>query len=105
MPKFKVTAERLTTEAVPVPVRVTDWGLPGALSAIVIEAARLKMAVGVNVTLIVQVPFAATDPPQVLVWAKSPALVPVTEMPVMVKLAFPMLVRVILLAALVVPWV
>ena len=43
-------------EAVPVPVRVTDCGLPGALSTILIDAVRLLVAVGVNVTLIVQVP-------------------------------------------------
>jgi hypothetical protein len=96
LPKFKVTAERLATEAVPVPVSVIDWGLPGALSAIVIAAVRLNTAVGVKTTLMVHVPFAATDPPQVLVWAKSPALAPVTEIPVMVKVAFPVLVRVML---------
>jgi hypothetical protein len=50
--------------------------------------------VGVNVTLIVQVPFATTVLPHVLFWAKSPALAPVTAMLVMTKLAFPGLVRV-----------
>ena len=94
MPKFKVEAEVVATEAVPVPVKVTDWGLPGTLSVILIEAVRLPEAVGVNVTLIVQVPFATTVPPHVLVWAKSPALAPVTAMLVMTKLAFPGLVRV-----------
>ena len=71
------------------PVRVTDWGLPAALSVILIEAVRLPEAVGVNVTLIVQVAFAATTLPQVLVWAKSPALVPVTEMLVRSNLRSP----------------
>jgi hypothetical protein len=87
-------AERLTPEAVPVPVKVTDCGLPVALSAILIEAERLPLADGVNVTLIVQLPFAATELPQVLVCAKSPALVPVIAMPVMARLAFPVLARV-----------
>ena len=49
---------------------------------------------GVKLTLIVQLLPAATGLPQVLVGAKSPLLVPVTEMPVMVKLALPVLVRV-----------
>ncbi len=66
------------------------------MSVILIEAVRLPEAVGVNVTLIGQVPFAANEPPHVLVWAKSPALVPATEMLVSVKVAFPVLVRVIL---------
>jgi hypothetical protein len=94
LPKFKVEAEVVATEAVPVPVKVTDWGLPGTLSVILIEAVRLPEAVGVNVTLIVQVPFATTVPPHVLVWAKSPALAPVTAMLVMLRLAFPVLLRV-----------
>ena len=36
------------------PVSMMTWGLAGALSAMLIEAARPKMAVGVNVTLIMQ---------------------------------------------------
>jgi hypothetical protein len=67
LPKFKVAAERVATEAVPVPVKVTDCGLLGALSVILIEAVRLPEAEGVKVTLIVQAPFAATELPQVLV--------------------------------------
>ena len=61
-----------------------------------IEAVRLPEAVGVNVTLIVQVPFATTVLPHVLFWAKSPALVPATEMLVTIKLALPVLARVML---------
>jgi len=68
-----------------------------------IAAVRLKMAAGLNVTLIVQLPFAATELPQVLVWVKSPGLAPVTVMFVRAKVAFPVLVRVILWAALEVP--
>ena len=67
LPKFKVEAVRLTTETVPVPVRVTVCGLLVALSVIIIDAVRLPEAVGLKVTLIVQVPCAATELPQVLV--------------------------------------
>jgi hypothetical protein len=76
---------------VPVPVRVTVWGLPLALSVIVTEAVRFPLAVGVNVTLIVQLPAAATELPQVFVSAKSPAFVPVIAMLVMLKAALPVL--------------
>jgi hypothetical protein len=65
--KVNVAAERLTMEAVPVPVRVTVCGLLVALSAIVTEALRLRIAVGVNFTVIVQVPFAVTVLEHVLV--------------------------------------
>lgn len=51
---------------VPVPDRVTDWGLPVALSAIATEADRLPLAFGVNVTLMVQLEFAASELPQLL---------------------------------------
>jgi hypothetical protein len=86
---------RLILPERPVPVRATDWELPGALSVRLIAAVRPPEAWGVNVTLIVQVAFACTRLPQVLVWAKSLALVPVTAMLVMLKLALPVLVRVI----------
>jgi hypothetical protein len=49
--------------AAPVPVRAAVCGLPGALSATLTEAERDPEAVGLNVTLIVQVPPAATVPP------------------------------------------
>ena len=51
----------------PVPDRPTVWGLPLALSAMLTEAARLPLAEGVKVTLIVQFPPAATELPQLLV--------------------------------------
>jgi hypothetical protein len=87
--------ERLTwLEERPEPERATVCGLPEASSATLSEAERLPLAAGVNVTLIVQLPFAATELPHALVCAKSPAFVPVTEMLVRVKLAFPVLVRV-----------
>jgi len=50
-----------------VPVRLTVCGLPVALSVMVTEAVRLPGAVGVNVTLMVQLLPANTELPQVLV--------------------------------------
>ena len=87
-------AERLATAAVPVPVSVTVWGLPVALSLMLTEAARLPAAVGVKVTLMAQVPPAAREPPQVLLWAKSPALAPLIATLEMLKAALPVLLRV-----------
>jgi hypothetical protein len=92
--KVKLVGERPAIGVVPVPVKLTVCGLFVALSEMVKVAVRLPLAVGVNVTLTVHEPFAATELPHVLVWAKSPELAPVTAMPVMVKLAFPELVRV-----------
>ena len=63
------------------------WGLLLALSVTVNVALRDPVAVGVNVTLIVQFPPAATLDPQVLVCPKSPELVPVKPTLVMVKAA------------------
>ena len=87
--------ERLTTGPVdveaPVPVRVAVCGLPVALSVTATAAARVPDAAGTNVTLIVQLAPAATDVPQVLLWAKSPLLVPVTATLVMLNAALPVL--------------
>jgi hypothetical protein len=97
LPKVRTVALRPTVAEVPVPMRLTAWGLPAALSAMLTEAARLPEAEGVNVTVIVQVPLAATEPGErghVVVSPKSPALVPVTEMLVMVILPLPVFVRV-----------
>jgi hypothetical protein len=62
--------------------------------AIEIEAVRLPLAEGVNVTLIVQLAPAATLDPQVLDRAKSPAFAPVMVTLETVKAAFPVLLRV-----------
>src|SRR5437899_310696 len=64
--------DRLTPGAAPVPVRLTDCGLPAALSVMVIAPVRVPVAVGVKVTLMAQLAPAATDVPQVLVCMKSP---------------------------------
>src|SRR5258708_9997162 len=71
----------------PVPVRLTDCGLPEALSVMLRVPVRLPDAVGVNVTLMVQFAPAATELPQVLVWAKSP----LAETAVRVSEALPVL--------------
>jgi hypothetical protein len=89
--------------AVPVPLRETVCGLPGALSVTERVPLRLPVALGVKVTLTVQLAPAANELPQVLVSAKSPALVPVIAMPVMLKVVVPTLVRVTVFAGLVVP--
>ena len=89
--------ERPTDPEAPVPMRLNACGLPLALSAILTEAVRFPEAEGVNLTVIVQEPPAATEAGergQVVVSPKSPALVPVTEMLVMVKFMLPVFVRV-----------
>jgi len=73
------------------------------LSVIVTLAVLVPEAAGVNVKLMLQLPPAATDVPQVLLWAKSPLLVPVTAMLVMLSAALPVLDSAIAWAALVVP--
>ena len=81
--------ERLAEDETPVPLRLAVWGLPAALSLTVSVAVRVPVAVGVNVTLIVQLPPASTLEPQLLVWAKSPLLVPVMVMPLMLSAVLP----------------
>jgi hypothetical protein len=90
-------AERLTEEAVPVPVKPTFCVLPATLPLLSVTtsvALRLPAAAGVKVTLIEQLPPAATELPQVLVWAKSLALVPAIARLVIFKAALPVFVRV-----------
>ena len=91
---------------VPAPVRLTVWVLPATLLvlSVTVKVAVLDPgAVGVKVTLMVQLPLAATEPPQVVVWPKSPELVPERAIPVMVKAVLPVLFRVTVCPALVVP--
>jgi hypothetical protein len=94
LPNERLLVDRLAVAEVPVPPRLRDWGLPLALSVKLTEADRLPPAVGSNVTLIVQLAPAATELPQVFVWAKSPGLAPVSAMPERLKAALPPLVRV-----------
>jgi hypothetical protein len=89
--------------AVPVPERLVDCGEPEALSATCRAAEKLAADAGVNVTEIVQFDPAASDSPQVLVWAKSVGLLPAMVMPLMVSVALPVFESVAVCAALVVP--
>ena len=100
--KVSDVTERLAVVvgAVPVPVRLTVCGLPEALSVMLKVPVRVPDAVGVNVTLIVQLAPAATEPPHVSVSAKS-ALAAI--LPVIVRAALPVLDSVTVCAALVVP--
>lgn len=65
---------------IPDPERAICCGLATALSVILITALRLPVADGAKVTEIVQLLSLGIDRPQLLVWLKSPALVPVTVM-------------------------
>ncbi len=68
-PKARLAGERLAAGAVlaPVPERLTVWGLPLALSAMLSVAVPEPLAEGLKVTLIVQLAPAATELPQLLV--------------------------------------
>jgi hypothetical protein len=94
-------SEKSLVAVEPIPVRLTDCGLPEALSVMLRVPVRLPDAVGVNVTLMVQFAPAATELPQVLVWAKSP----LAETPVRFSEALPVFASVTVCAALVVPTV
>jgi hypothetical protein len=67
-PKAKV-AGLTVTGTTPFPVSETVCGLLLALSVIVKVPVRLPVAVGVKVTLIVQLVSDASDVPHVFVWA------------------------------------
>ena len=99
LPKARLVGENVATGAAPVPVSDTPCGLPEALSATVSEPDRAPMAVGVKVTLTVQLAPEARELPQVFVSAKSP----VVEIPEIVSGAFPVFESVALWMGLVVP--
>ncbi len=88
--KVKEVGERLTTGAVPVPVRLMVWVVGLALSVMVTAPVRVPTAVGLKVTLKVQLPPTTTLEPQVLVWEKSP----LTVMLVMLSVALPVFLSV-----------
>src|SRR5437868_4651428 len=99
-PKLRLVGLKLTPGAgalIPLPLRATVWGLPLALSVMLTLALRVPIAVGVKVTLMVQEAPAARVLEllgQVLVWAKSPLLVPLRPILLMVRAALPLLVSV-----------
>jgi hypothetical protein len=90
----KVRLEGVNWTRVPVPVRDTVCGAPGALSLTERLAVRDPFAVGANVTLIVQLAPAATLDPHVFVWLKSDGLAPVSAIFVTLRASFPVFVRV-----------
>jgi len=95
--KVRLEGETPARGALPVPVRLTVWVLALILlelSVMVRVAVRLPVAVGANVTLMVQLVLAATELPHVLVWPKSPLLVPEIAMLLIVSAAFPVLLKV-----------
>src|SRR6266568_1248532 len=74
MAKVRQVGERRTPALVstPVPVCSTLFVLPAPLSVIVSVPVLAPVVTGLKVVLIVQFPPPATEPPQVLVSAKSP---------------------------------
>ena len=89
-------------KSVPVPLSTTVCGLPGALSVNFNDAVSLPVALGVNVTFTSQVALTATAVP-LQVWpliAKSPALVPLIAMALIVRLELPLFVTVTPMAVL-----
>jgi hypothetical protein len=97
--KVRLVGFKVITAPVPVPVNETVCGLPGALSATESVPVRVPVAVGVNVTEILQFEPAASVVEQVFVCAKSP----VREIPMPVNVDVPSLYSVTICAALVVP--
>jgi hypothetical protein len=88
--KVKEVGERFTTGAGPVTVRLMVWVAGLALSVMVTAPVVLPAAVGLKVTLRVQLALAATLEPQVLVWEKSP----LTVMLAMRRVALPVFLSV-----------
>ena len=76
------------------PDRLAVCGLLVASSVTVNVALRVPRAAGVKATLIVQLAPAATEVPQLLVWAKSPLLAPVKAMLINVSAVLWVFVRV-----------
>ncbi len=99
VPKLSDVGLTLAAGAVPVPLNETLCGLPAASSVIVTEPMRVPVAVGVKLTLMVQLAPAAIDVPQLLLCEKSPP----TTMEEMFSVALPVLLSVTLCAALAVP--
>src|ERR1700734_3672705 len=108
-PKLKLGTDQLAIGAVPVPLKVTTWGLPGALSVICIVAVLTPTASGVNTGPSTQLPPAG----KVLLHGldgvergeKSRRSAPATTILVKARVAEPVLVTVTAFAALLVPTV
>ena len=90
--KLRDAGVRLAMGAVgitPVPLNATCCGDPVALSVTVSTALKAAAVAGVKVTAIEQFEPAASELPQVLVWAKLEAFVPVMAMVLMLNAALP----------------
>jgi hypothetical protein len=94
--KVRLAGETVASASVlvPVPVRLTVCGVVAALLEILRVPLRVSAAVGVKVTLTVQLAPAATELPQLLDSVKSLALVPVTARFVILTEELPVLARV-----------
>ncbi len=111
MTKATVFELRLTTGAVPVPVKESVCGLPVALSATETVALRAPVAVGVNVAAIVQLALDATvpivrqsgAPPVGAARWKSPEFVPVNVTLVIVSVVAALFVNKEVICAVVPP--
>jgi hypothetical protein len=105
-PNARLAGVSVTPGAVPVPLSATECGLPDALSAIWMLAAREPVAVGAKVAPIVQfAPGARVEglTGHVVVRAKSAAFAPAIVMEVIVSGPAPEFVSVVVCDALVVP--
>src|SRR5262245_4799054 len=105
LPKLRLAADRPTTGATPVPLKVTACGMPLPLSVMLSAAPRLPVAVGVNVTLIVQLALSALVAVltgQLLVCALLPYTTLFRSILLIVSAPGPLLVKVTFCAALVV---
>jgi hypothetical protein len=103
LPKFRLAAEGVNAEAMPVPLSATVCGLPAASSIILIAAMRLPVIEGAKVTLAIQLAPGVSELPHVLLSTKSAAWGPVTTTLAIFRVALPLLVKVSLWGALAVP--
>src|SRR5437764_1435404 len=97
--KVSDEGENAATAPNPVPVKLTGAGAVLLLLVSDKEPVRLPTEIGAKTTLMVQLAPAPSDVPQLLVWLKSPA----TVSEVIVSAVFPLLVSVMVCAALEVP--
>lgn len=103
--KVSDVALKVAVARLPVPLSATLCGEPDALSAMLNAAVRAPAVLGENATEMVQLPATATLAPQVFVWLKLLAFVPVSAIEAIANEAVPVLVRVTVCAVLEVPTV
>lgn len=103
MAKVSEFGFRVTTGPSPVPAKLANCGLPGAVSLTDMLAVRDPEAVGVKVTLIVQLPAPGKEVPQLLVCLKSELSAPVMLIPLRFIDAFPVFTSVTTAGPLLVP--